>query len=115
MNFAGVARSCARGVRGCTTDDQYIALTRAIEEALEAERERCAKILDDAAQDWNRIRDPGMANNARSYARKIRQCTSCDGKGEVADYVGLEMKCVGAECPDCKGTGAALSAGKSQA
>lgn len=36
------------------------------------ERERCAQILDEAAQDWNRIRDPGMANNARSYAKKIR-------------------------------------------
>jgi len=35
-------------------------------------RERAAKVLDNAAQDWNRIRDPGMANNARSYARKIR-------------------------------------------
>lgn len=34
--------------------------------------EECARILDEAAQDWNRIRDPGMANNARSYARKIR-------------------------------------------
>lgn len=34
--------------------------------------ERAAKVLDDAAQDWNRIRDPGMANNARSYAKRIR-------------------------------------------
>lgn len=37
--------------------------------------EECAKVLDEAAQDWNRIRDPGMANNARSYARKIRALT----------------------------------------
>ena len=34
--------------------------------------ERAAETLDEAAQDWNRIRDPGMANNARSYAKKIR-------------------------------------------
>lgn len=34
--------------------------------------EACAKILDEAAQDWRRIRDPGMANNAASYAAKIR-------------------------------------------
>jgi hypothetical protein len=70
--YSDIARQCARGVRGCATDDQYIALIRAIEEALEAERERCAKVLDSTAQDWNRIRDPGMANNARCYARKIR-------------------------------------------
>jgi hypothetical protein len=37
--------------------------------------EECAKILDEAAIDWNRIRDPGMANSARSYARKIRALT----------------------------------------
>lgn len=35
--------------------------------------EECAKVLDDAAQDWNRIRDPGMANQARKYARHIRE------------------------------------------
>lgn len=34
--------------------------------------EECAKVLDNAADDWRRIRDPGMANNAASYARKIR-------------------------------------------
>lgn len=34
--------------------------------------EECAAILDACAQDWNRIRDPGMANNARAYAKKIR-------------------------------------------
>lgn len=34
--------------------------------------EECAKVLDEAAQDWRRIRDPGMANNAASYARRIR-------------------------------------------
>lgn len=40
--------------------------------AVAAEREACAKILDECASDWNRIRDPGMANNARCYAKKIR-------------------------------------------
>ena len=34
--------------------------------------EECAKVLDEAAQDWRRVRDPGMANNAASYAKKIR-------------------------------------------
>jgi hypothetical protein len=34
--------------------------------------EECAKVLDNAAQDWHRIRDPGMANNAKSYAKQIR-------------------------------------------
>lgn len=34
--------------------------------------EEAAKLLDDAANDWNRIRDPGMANSARAYAKKIR-------------------------------------------
>lgn len=34
--------------------------------------EECAKVLDAAADDWRRIRDPGMANNAASYASKIR-------------------------------------------
>lgn len=32
-------------------------------------------------------------------------CRSCDGKGYEADYIGLEMKCVQVNCPDCKGTG----------
>lgn len=44
--------------------------------ATKPERERvieeCAKVLDECADDWRRIRDPGMANNAASYARKIR-------------------------------------------
>ncbi len=34
--------------------------------------EECAKVLDEAAQDWRRIRDPGMANNAAAYARRVR-------------------------------------------
>lgn len=34
--------------------------------------EECAKVLDEAAQDWRRIRDPGMANNAAAYAGRIR-------------------------------------------
>lgn len=42
--------------------------------------EECAKILDAAAADWHRIRDPGMANNAKSYARKIRALSR---KGEA--------------------------------
>jgi hypothetical protein len=46
------------------------------ESARAAVIEECAKVLDEAAQDWNRIRDPGMANNARSYAKKIRALAS---------------------------------------
>lgn len=34
--------------------------------------EECAKVLDAAADDWRRIRDPGMANNAAHYAQTIR-------------------------------------------
>lgn len=43
-------------------------------------------------------------------------CPACNGKGEVADYVGLEMRCIGVECPDCGGTGKrALTSGQSEA
>lgn len=34
--------------------------------------EESAQVLDSAAQDWDRIRDPGMASNARHYAKSIR-------------------------------------------
>jgi hypothetical protein len=44
--------------------------------------EECARVLDECAQDWRRIRDPGMANNAAAYAKKIRALavTSTEGK-----------------------------------
>ncbi len=32
-------------------------------------------------------------------------CPSCGGRGEVADYVGLEMKPVAVDCEVCHGTG----------
>lgn len=51
--------------------------------------EECAKVLDDAAQDWRRIRDPGMANNAAAYARRIRSLTSPDPKQAMQDGGGL--------------------------
>lgn len=38
------------------------------------------------------------------------KCEACNGRGEVADYVGLEMKCVGVECWNCRGTGREPSA-----
>lgn len=38
--------------------------------------EAAATLLDEAAQDWNRIRDPGMANNARAYAKRVRTLAS---------------------------------------
>jgi hypothetical protein len=44
--------------------------------------EECARVLDAAAQDWNRIRDPGMANNARSYAKRIRALSTNPGEQE---------------------------------
>lgn len=34
--------------------------------------EKCAAILDDSAQEFNRLRDPGMANHDRALARKLR-------------------------------------------
>lgn len=32
-------------------------------------------------------------------------CRQCGGTGLIADYTGLEMKCVGVECDACGGTG----------
>ena len=32
-------------------------------------------------------------------------CKHCYGRGTQADYMGLEMRCVEVECPDCNGTG----------
>lgn len=34
--------------------------------------EECAKLLDESAQEFNRLRDPGMANHDRALARKLR-------------------------------------------
>lgn len=34
--------------------------------------EKAAAYLDECAQDWNRIRDPGMANHCRKHAKAIR-------------------------------------------
>ena len=34
--------------------------------------EEAARILDERAQEWNRRRDPGMANHDRSMAKVIR-------------------------------------------
>ncbi len=36
---------------------------------------------------------------------ETRECPSCDGRGLVGDYVGLEMRCVGVECSRCLGSG----------
>ena len=33
------------------------------------------------------------------------KCPECRGTGTVADYVGLEMRCVEAECGHCNGKG----------
>lgn len=37
------------------------------------ERERCAALLEARAQEFNRLRDPGMANHCRSLAARIRK------------------------------------------
>lgn len=50
------------------------------DDARDAVIEECAAILDACAQDWNRIRDPGMANNARAYAKKIRALKSINAE-----------------------------------
>lgn len=44
--------------------------------------EESAQILDEAERDWRRIRDPGMANNAASYAKKIRALCDTPPQGQ---------------------------------
>lgn len=46
--------------------------------------EECAKVLDEAAQDWRRIRDPGMANNAGAYAKRIRDLSLTQANQDTA-------------------------------
>lgn len=38
--------------------------------------EEAAKVLDEAAADWHRMRDPGMANHDKTMAKKIRALIS---------------------------------------
>lgn len=45
--------------------------------------EEAALYLDKCAQDWNRIRDPGMANHCRKHAKAIRGMKACDGERKV--------------------------------
>lgn len=74
------AKEIAEAVAPLFSDPAYPPQQRAIELLEEAPAaalralviEECAQVLDRAAQDWNRIRDPGMANNARCYAKQIR-------------------------------------------
>lgn len=40
-----------------------------------------------------------------SNPQSTKVCPSCEGQGQIADYVGLEMHCVGVDCDRCKGTG----------
>lgn len=47
-----------------------------IEKTRMAEREACAKVLDDRAQELRRQRDPGMANHCQSLATAIRNRTN---------------------------------------
>lgn len=35
----------------------------------------------------------------------MAECKQCGGTGEIAEYVGLEMRCVAVECDACGGTG----------
>lgn len=55
------------------SDGNIAIIAAAIQSAIEAERERAAKVLDDRAQEYNKIRDPGMANHCRALARTIRK------------------------------------------
>lgn len=34
--------------------------------------ESCAQILDEQALEYNKLRDPGMANHCRALARRLR-------------------------------------------
>lgn len=49
-------------------DVECPAHARAYRKAVADEREECAKVLDDVAQE-----DPGMANHCRMLARRIRE------------------------------------------
>ena len=55
--------------------DEIERLTKQLVTARADAIEEAAKVLDGAAQDWHRIRDPGMANNAKHYAKQIRALT----------------------------------------
>lgn len=57
--------------------------------------------------------DPHTEPGLGSWFSKSK-CPECNGKGEVADYVGLEMRPVGVECPTCGGTGCLPAAGDVQ-
>ena len=62
-NRAGdIARHCLRGLRGAATDSQYIEALGRIQLAIEAERERCARLHESVnpASDEERAHgDPG--------------------------------------------------------
>lgn len=79
-SWTGLCAKAAQAIRNLTR----ASLQPATPTARNVVIEECAKVLDDAAQDWNRIRDPGMANNARSYARKIRTLATATGGDVVA-------------------------------
>jgi len=73
---------CARNAQPLLekwTKDRLDALAAPPKQKRDAVIEECAAILDAAAQEFNRIRDPGMANQARSYARRIRALKSSNG------------------------------------
>lgn len=46
-----------------------------ISDLLRGEREACARLLDEKAQELRRIRDPGMANHCQMLANLIRNQT----------------------------------------
>jgi hypothetical protein len=51
---------------------QYEMVEHQIREATAAAYEDAARIADDRAQHFNKLRDPGMANHCRSLAAAIR-------------------------------------------
>lgn len=69
--------------------------------------EECAKVLDEHAQDMNRIRDVGMANHDRSLARKVRALKAASSDAPLtkcphSDGNSCEQyRLQGQRCQDC--------------
>lgn len=57
-----------------------------------------------AEREQIKLSEPEIVNDSVRLSL-LKSCAECAGKGEAADYVGLEMRCVGVECPSCGGDG----------
>lgn len=58
--------------RARRSDPATAEVARLREAGRKAGLNEAASLLEEKAQDYNRIRDPGMANHCRAYARRIR-------------------------------------------